>query len=174
MLVSTTNLLAILAVVGSLVGVGLGAWLTSRWQHKQWVLDNKKAEYRELLDMLNVYCFQLLKSIATYAPTEIPNLYSAKQKDSDDRTLHETQVSLNNALTDRLFIRKALTEHSVLQKFEEHVRQLDAGEYFSDTQNPSAQSKSELLVVGMARIVASLKELHQTIVEIAEGDVELT
>lgn len=170
---STANLLAILAVIGSLAGVGLGAWLTARRQHKQWVLDNKKAEYRELLDLLNVYRFQLLKNTATYSPIEMP-AYDAKQKTSDDRVLHESQVSLNNALTDRIFIRKALIEGGVLQQFEEHVRRFDDGEYFSDTQNPSVQSKSELLVVGMAKIVADLRELHQTIVEIAEGDVELT
>jgi membrane protein YqaA with SNARE-associated domain len=38
--------------IGSLVGVVIGHLLTRSWQHKQWLLDNKKQEYRELLSNL--------------------------------------------------------------------------------------------------------------------------
>jgi hypothetical protein len=42
--------------IGPLVGVVIGAilapWVGWRWQHRQWSLDNKKQEYRELLDGL--------------------------------------------------------------------------------------------------------------------------
>jgi hypothetical protein len=38
--------------VGSLVGTGLSLWFTARQHHKNWVNDNKKSEYRELLDTL--------------------------------------------------------------------------------------------------------------------------
>jgi hypothetical protein len=42
--------------LGPLIGVAIGALLTpfctSRWQRKQWLLDGKKAEYRELLSVL--------------------------------------------------------------------------------------------------------------------------
>jgi hypothetical protein len=41
------------AVAGPLAGVGLGAWLTARWQRKKWILDNKLAEYRGILDALS-------------------------------------------------------------------------------------------------------------------------
>ncbi|HXA76968.1 MAG TPA: hypothetical protein VNV41_07515 [Candidatus Acidoferrales bacterium] len=43
-------------VIGPLVGVVIGAlltpWISWRWQHRQWVMDNKKQEYRDLLDGL--------------------------------------------------------------------------------------------------------------------------
>jgi hypothetical protein len=35
-------------VVGPLVGVVIGVWLARSWQHKRWLLESKKAEYREL------------------------------------------------------------------------------------------------------------------------------
>jgi hypothetical protein len=40
------------AVAGPLVGVLVGAWLATRNQKRQWFLDNKRGEYRELLDTL--------------------------------------------------------------------------------------------------------------------------
>jgi len=42
--------------IGPLVGVVIGAlltpWVAWHWQRKQWMLDNKKQEYRDLLDGL--------------------------------------------------------------------------------------------------------------------------
>ncbi len=35
-------------VVGPLVGVVIGAWLARSWQRKHWLLESKKAEFREL------------------------------------------------------------------------------------------------------------------------------
>jgi hypothetical protein len=36
-------------VLGPLVGIWIGAYLTTRNQKRQWILDHKRAEYRELL-----------------------------------------------------------------------------------------------------------------------------
>jgi hypothetical protein len=33
----------------ALVGIAFGSWLTVKNQRKQWLLDNKRAEYRKLL-----------------------------------------------------------------------------------------------------------------------------
>ena len=38
--------------LGSLIGTVLSLWLTARQHHKNWVNDNKKSEYRELLAVL--------------------------------------------------------------------------------------------------------------------------
>jgi hypothetical protein len=38
--------------VYALIGVALGGWITWYSQHRHWVLDNKKQEYRELIDGL--------------------------------------------------------------------------------------------------------------------------
>jgi len=53
---SLTQIQAIWNVVGPLVGVFIGAYLTTHIQRKQWLLDNKKQEYRELLSTLT-RCF---------------------------------------------------------------------------------------------------------------------
>jgi hypothetical protein len=44
--------LGIWAAVGPLVGIALGHFLTRSWQHKQWLLDRRKEEWRELLTAL--------------------------------------------------------------------------------------------------------------------------
>jgi hypothetical protein len=41
------------ALVGPLVGIGLGSWLTTKNQRRQWLLDNKRSEYRELLTSIS-------------------------------------------------------------------------------------------------------------------------
>lgn len=46
------NLLGAWAIIGPLVGILLGSWLTTRSQHRHWHLDNKRSEYRELLTSL--------------------------------------------------------------------------------------------------------------------------
>ena len=43
---------AILSVLGALVGVALGGYLTMWIQKQHWVADNKKEEYRELISTL--------------------------------------------------------------------------------------------------------------------------
>jgi len=48
------------AMVGPLVGVMLGSYLSLRNQRKQWVLDNKKQEYRELLTTLSEACGEII------------------------------------------------------------------------------------------------------------------
>ena len=39
--------------IGPLVGVAVGAWLTRSWQRKQWTLEAKRTEYRELIGTLS-------------------------------------------------------------------------------------------------------------------------
>jgi hypothetical protein len=53
---------AIGPLVGVLIGVLLTPWITWRWQHKQWSLDNKKLEYRELVDGLFQATEEIIKA----------------------------------------------------------------------------------------------------------------
>jgi hypothetical protein len=45
--------LNIWAIVGPLIGILLGSWLTTRNQRRHWLLDNKRSEYRELLTSIS-------------------------------------------------------------------------------------------------------------------------
>jgi hypothetical protein len=48
------------AAVGPMVGIGLGYLLTSRQQHKQWLQDKRREEYRELLSALTASYMTLM------------------------------------------------------------------------------------------------------------------
>lgn len=51
------------SAIGPLVGVLIGAWLARSWQQKQWLLDSKKAEYRELISTLSRGCHLIMKNL---------------------------------------------------------------------------------------------------------------
>jgi hypothetical protein len=41
--------LSIWVVAGAPIGIFIGAYLTRRWQRQQWIADNKKQEFKDLL-----------------------------------------------------------------------------------------------------------------------------
>lgn len=94
------------AVVGPLVGVGFGAWLTARWQRKKWLLDNKVAEYRGIFDALNSYRHKL---------TTFNAMYGTAADGVNVRDRHEAQMvmfqaldAVNNSFADRIFTRQTV------------------------------------------------------------------
>jgi hypothetical protein len=56
--------------IGPLAGVVIGAWLSRSWQKKQWALDSKKTEYRELISTLS----QSVQCLAENLPSAVPGL----------------------------------------------------------------------------------------------------
>ncbi len=64
---------SVLDIIGfsSLIGAALGHWLGSRRERLKWVNDNKKAEWRELIDELDksfsqmIYAFQRINLISS-------------------------------------------------------------------------------------------------------------
>jgi hypothetical protein len=173
--VSTANLLAILAVIGSLTGVFIGAWLASHWQRRHWVLDNKKAEYREVLDLLATYRFRLVSYIASYTPPPGGIVaYDPRDRFNERNRFDEVQVSLSNALADSLFIRKELAKRNVRERFEEFVRGLDTDTSSPAPPNPQSTNDIAKTFVGrVARATTELASLHQTVVLIADEDLGL-
>jgi uncharacterized membrane-anchored protein YhcB (DUF1043 family) len=97
------------AAIGPLIGVLVGAWLTARWQRKRWIQDNKRAEYREVLDALQKYRWHLLNDLAVAAGPLVAE--DARSYDERRAALTEAEVSLSNCLADRLFIRKKLARN---------------------------------------------------------------
>jgi hypothetical protein len=53
----------------------IGAWLTRSWQRKQWILEGKKAEYRELLSTLS----ESYHTIRSHVPAAKPVVISAER-----------------------------------------------------------------------------------------------
>jgi hypothetical protein len=49
---TVTLVVAVVGIAGTLGGVFLGQHMTQQWQRKQWTLDRRKEEWRELLSAL--------------------------------------------------------------------------------------------------------------------------
>ena len=96
------------AVVGPLVGVVIGAWLSRSWQRKQWVLDSKKAEYRELLSTLSESFHVILM---TRAVKDGRFDEQARQQSMD------AGVAGLKSMEDRLFIEKRLRKSDIFEKW---------------------------------------------------------
>jgi hypothetical protein len=120
---ATAKLYAIWAAIGPLVGVVIGAWLAARWQDRRWILDNKKAEYRGILDALQTYRWNVTRHRARCGATSIsPD--AAGEMGEDQLALAEALHSLWSALADRIFIREALVNSGVHQDLQSLHRSL--------------------------------------------------
>lgn len=100
-----TLFLAIWGVVAPFLGVLAGSFLTSWWQHKQWVLDNKKQEYRELLSALS-------DAYGRICILQQPGVASGPE---EQRTLQETHLSALRTIRDRIFIVSDLNRDEILK-----------------------------------------------------------
>jgi len=150
-------------LLGVVVGAVMSPFLTARWQHNQWVLDNKKAEYRELLDLLETYSLRLLDYLGKYPDFGPISPATEADQVAARRQVFEIQNSLNLALADRLFTRKALAKRDVRRQFEELILGLDSGALLH------AATVGEKL----DKIRAPLGELHQAVLETAKHDLGL-
>jgi hypothetical protein len=77
-----TLVLSIWAGVGPLVGLMVGHYLIRSWQTRQWILDARKIEFRELLSALSTMSKELLAFTATrqfYRGTEWDRLIEAQK-----------------------------------------------------------------------------------------------
>ncbi len=100
-------------LLGVIVGAAISPYLTARWQHRQWVLDNKKAEYRELLDALHAYYHAVIR-------TRWRGAFAQQSGPTEAATLG----SMWSALGNRLFVRDALAEGGIHQDFQKLTRSL--------------------------------------------------
>lgn len=90
--------------IGSFAGTLVSLWVNARQQHNNWVNDNKKAEYRELLDVL----FQSISVV----DANRPNL-----KDFNSPPVNEAMLALSRVFADRIFIADRLKESKADEDF---------------------------------------------------------
>jgi hypothetical protein len=80
----------------------------AHWQRQKWILDNKLAEHRGILDALNSYRFVLTEYYALY---KVAMVAVPAQKQYDDQiALAKAQGAVNNAFADRIFTRLAVKQ----------------------------------------------------------------
>jgi hypothetical protein len=89
--------LAFIAIAGTLLGVFIGHVLTASREHRKWLADQKKAEYRELID-------QLYETVTVV-------LENKMKMDSDEKareTVNTAVKKLARIFEDRIFIAQEL------------------------------------------------------------------
>jgi hypothetical protein len=99
--------------IGPLVGVVIGAlltpWIAWRWQHRQWIFDNKKQEYRDLLDDLFQASEEIIKAR--------PNISAGINQD-----LLNAVWKGNRIVRDRIFVASAIRAGGIPTDWETIVR----------------------------------------------------
>ncbi len=106
---STAEVFAMWNVIGPLVGVVIGAlltpWISWRWQHRQWSMDNKKQEYRDLLDGL----FQASEEIIRARPQASVGI-------NDELLLAVWRG--RRVIRDRIFVARAIQRHGITEEWD--------------------------------------------------------
>jgi hypothetical protein len=111
------------AAIGPLIGVFIGSWLGARWQRTRWIQDNKKTEYRQLLDSIQTYRWRLLKRLADVTGPLVA--LDARTRHEEATALADAQVLLTNCLGDRLFVREQLAKSKVKDDLSNFLRTID-------------------------------------------------
>jgi hypothetical protein len=97
--------LIVWGAIGPLIGILVGHILTRSWQQKQWMLDRRKEEWRELLTTLT-------RSFVTICKLTGP----MRALDGDDmRALDEAQTVAQTTIRDRIFIAKEVKELKIYE-----------------------------------------------------------
>jgi hypothetical protein len=102
--------------LSSLIGTVLSWWLTSRREHRRWALDNRKLEWRELIDTLHTCLWTL-----GYAFQPVRVFMPGEEGDVQDAMQNGFRV-----IRDRIFIADALQRHQVLEQWKELVAYVTA------------------------------------------------
>lgn len=103
------------AVLGPLVGVLIGGYITTRTQKKQWVRDNKRTEYRELLTTIAdaggkfVVFYGMVPVVAT---------------PSEQFSIGETARTSVDVIYNRLFVAKEIEELGIQRRWENAISEL--------------------------------------------------
>jgi dihydroorotase-like cyclic amidohydrolase len=108
---SLRDWLSIWSAVGSVVcvviGALLGSYLSSRGQRKQWIADNKKQEYRELLTTLT-------KAYQELAALNAPIVVWNKE---DQQRYEEAIKRAETVILDRIFISTEVAEMNLVKRW---------------------------------------------------------
>jgi hypothetical protein len=111
------------AVIGPLVGIFIGAHVTQRGQRNQWMADNKKSEYRELLTTLT-------KTFTGIVQLRAPGVGLGPH---EQRTISDFEAQSLVVIRDRIFIAKEVESMNLIARWNQALRDydntLDAGAF---------------------------------------------
>lgn len=110
-----------IGLLGTCVGAGLMYLLTRKIQHDQWLLDARKAEFKELLTTLT-HSYGVMISLR--APGRV-------KKPDDDAELEEAEASALRTIRDRIFIADDVDRDNILELWTRASRQFDDDRVFA-------------------------------------------
>jgi hypothetical protein len=125
-------------IAGSLSGILLTSRLTRSWQRTQWVSDNKKLEYRELLAALTKA--QRLMS-AAWSRSELPTVISPKDIDAAIEARDDLWVMLE----DRIFIAEVVKNELFVREWERILHIFEARGNFIEFVDDCARLRESIL-----------------------------
>ncbi len=144
--------ISVVSLIVGLVGVLLGQMLSRANDHYRWRLDQKKAEYRELVDLLH--------DAITVVERERPGL----ERPRDPQLLNNAIQKLARVFDDRIFIAKRLRESGANEQWLEMKKMIDYDpDLYAETPQNLRYSKTGLW----------LKEtdLRAKLIELANKDI---
>ena len=103
--ITMTLALQIWAGLGPVVGGGITLYLTRSWQHKQWLLDNRKQEFKELISAISA------------AHVEWASYETFKEAWRDPAPLQEANKRAMQAIADRIYIARDVEKLGVKYRF---------------------------------------------------------
>jgi hypothetical protein len=112
---------AVAAVVGPFVGIFVGHWLGRSWQRKQWLMDNRKEECRELSSGLSA----AHSAIADIAAQKLTG--NALISGEDERNAWRLRIESYRLLRNRIFLAHELKKENLLARWLDATQRVDHG-----------------------------------------------
>ena len=140
--------------MGTFVGNLVSFWLTSSLQRKSWLKDNKKLEWRELIDDLE-------KAMTRMSFVFRPVLREA----SDDASDWKAGIGIGSkVIRDRIFIAAVIKERGIVGKWEELAQHVGS---VGNPREPGQQGGMPTLNSYTAKVI----ELQYLLVRVSREDL---
>jgi K+-sensing histidine kinase KdpD len=128
------NKLALIGLLGVVIGSVLSiagnfvlSYVTHSRERKQWIVDSKKAEWRELISTLtrSARCFaDTLPVVGAY----VPQVTTAEQK----QRIFEADTEARRTIQDRIFIAKWTRQENILERWSSLAEKEDAVAFWDE------------------------------------------
>ena len=119
--------LQVVSTICSLLGVSslLTFFLTRSWQRKQWLRDNKMAEYRELLSALSRSAHHILQTVTSL------RFASEAIRDGDkERQNEEADIEARRVIADRILIASRIRRENILERWQGITAERDGNKFW--------------------------------------------
>jgi hypothetical protein len=119
--------LQVLSTICGLLGISglLTFYLTRSWQRKQWLRDNKMAEYRELLSALSKSAHYILHTAPHYVFADM-----TMQTGDEGRQSAEADIEARRVIADRILIADRIRSENILERWQGIMPEKDGNKFW--------------------------------------------